>query len=269
MLGRRRVGARATAGLVRSESAASRCWCSTRAAPTRPAPIRSGALAIVLASLSWAVGSLWSVRADAARSRARSRFGAQMICGGLAALSRSAPLGGRVGVDRSRRSPRRARSRRSLSRHLRLDRRLLAPTAICCARRGRSWRRPTPSSTRSSRSCSAGCSPASRSAGGSWSPRADPRRGGAADLRDELRGRACAPLGRARESRRALGAGATLRAGDRGAARPSAAPAERGATQSTEPVDCSVESFARARGRRAARSADRARRRAHRAAGGA
>jgi len=41
-----------------------------------------GALAVVLASLSWALGSLWSVRADLPRSRAVAT-GQQMLAGGL------------------------------------------------------------------------------------------------------------------------------------------------------------------------------------------
>jgi drug/metabolite transporter (DMT)-like permease len=41
-----------------------------------------GALAVVLAALSWALGSLWSVRADLPRSRAVAT-GQQMLAGGL------------------------------------------------------------------------------------------------------------------------------------------------------------------------------------------
>jgi drug/metabolite transporter (DMT)-like permease len=47
--------------------------------PTRADPL--GALAVVAASLSWALGSLWSVRADLPAARSVG-VGAQMLAAG-------------------------------------------------------------------------------------------------------------------------------------------------------------------------------------------
>lgn len=60
-----------------------------------------GALAVVVASLSWAVGSLWSVRADLPSSRAAST-GQQMLAGGVLLAAFGASTGEWHAVDPSR-----------------------------------------------------------------------------------------------------------------------------------------------------------------------
>jgi drug/metabolite transporter (DMT)-like permease len=57
---------------------------------TRADPL--GALAVVAASLSWAFGSIWTVRADLPKARAVG-FGAQMLCGGALLLAAGALAG--------------------------------------------------------------------------------------------------------------------------------------------------------------------------------
>jgi drug/metabolite transporter (DMT)-like permease len=57
---------------------------------TRADPL--GALAVVVATLSWALGSLWTVRADLPKARTVG-FGAQMLCGGALLLTTGALSG--------------------------------------------------------------------------------------------------------------------------------------------------------------------------------
>lgn len=66
--------------------------------PTRADPF--GALAVVAASLSWAVGSLWSVRTDLPKARAVG-VGAQMLCGGAALLAAGGLVGEWMAIEPS------------------------------------------------------------------------------------------------------------------------------------------------------------------------
>lgn len=80
ILGHRRAGAKALAGLVAGVAGVGVLVLDPRGLdPTSIDPW--GALAIVLAALSWAAGSLWSVRAPLPSSRAQAS-GLQMIFGG-------------------------------------------------------------------------------------------------------------------------------------------------------------------------------------------
>ncbi len=140
---------------------ASPSWSSIRpAGSTRPPIDLLGAIAVVLAALSWALGSLVATRADLPRSAALST-GMQMLVGGTALL-----VGGRarrrVGRDRLRRPSRPARSQPSATWSSRARSSLSAPTPTCCATCVRPWSRPTLSSTRWSRCCSGGWSRPSR-----------------------------------------------------------------------------------------------------------
>jgi drug/metabolite transporter (DMT)-like permease len=71
--------------------------------PTRVDPV--GALAVVVSALAWALGSLWSVRADLPGSRAVA-FGAQMLCGGALLLAAGALAGEWATIDPARFSAR-------------------------------------------------------------------------------------------------------------------------------------------------------------------
>jgi drug/metabolite transporter (DMT)-like permease len=80
LLGHRRAGAKALVGLVAGVAGVGVLVLDPRGLdPTSIDPW--GALAIVLAALSWAAGSLWSVRAPQPASRAQAS-GLQMLFGG-------------------------------------------------------------------------------------------------------------------------------------------------------------------------------------------
>jgi len=80
VLGHRRVGARAVSGLVAGVLGVAVLVVDPRGLdPSSVDPV--GAIVVVLAALSWAVGSLYSIRANVPESRAAAS-GVQMLCGG-------------------------------------------------------------------------------------------------------------------------------------------------------------------------------------------
>ena len=97
LLGTARVSWRAAVGLVLGVGGVAALVLDAGGAdPSRADPL--GALAVVAATVSWALGSLWSVRADLPTARAVG-FGAQMLCGGAALLAAGGLTGEWISID--------------------------------------------------------------------------------------------------------------------------------------------------------------------------
>ncbi len=89
VLGHRRVGGRAVGGLVAGVAGVAVLVIDPRGLDPSAVDL-VGAVVVVVAALSWAIGSLFAVRADLPQSRAAAS-GMQMLCGGaLLALAGAA-----------------------------------------------------------------------------------------------------------------------------------------------------------------------------------